>query len=96
MKAQDNAMQQLADQMQKMMMLGMGGGQSQGGFGEDYDPLGRQFGNGKQVGGSIGLPSEGERRRVQDIQRELRERYNDGNRSRNERDYLERLLDLFR
>ncbi len=96
MKAQDNAMQQLADQMQKMVMLGMGGGQSQGGFGEDYDPLGRQFGNGKQVGGSIGLPSEGERRRVQDIQRELRERYNDGNRSRNERDYLERLLDLFR
>ena len=96
MKAQDNAMQQLADQMQKMMMLGMGGGKSQGGFGKDYDPLGREFGNGKSIGGSIGLPNEGERRRVQDIQRELRERYNDGNRSRNERDYLERLLDLFR
>lgn len=95
MKAQDNAMQQLADQMQNMMLLGMGS-RPQGGYGEGFDPLGREFGNGKSVGGTIGIPNEGARRRVQDIQRELRERYNDGNRSRNERDYLERLLDLFK
>ncbi len=95
MKAQDNAMQQLADQMQKMMMLGMGN-RPQGGYGEGFDPLGREFGNGKTVGGTIGIPDESARRRVQDIQRELRERYNDANRPRGERDYLERLLDLFR
>lgn len=96
MKAQDTAMQQLADQMQQMMMLGMGGAPSGGGFGEGYDPLGRESGNGKATGGSIGLPNEGARRRVQEIQRELRERYNDGTRPRGERDYLERLLDLFK
>lgn len=95
-EAQDQAMQQLADAMKNMMMLGMGGGRQPGGSGEGFDPLGRSQDGGKNVGGEIGIPSEGERRRVQDIQRELRERYNDSDRPRSERDYLERLLDLFR
>lgn len=94
--AQDQGLQQMADAMQSMMMLGMGGGQQAGGSGEGFDPLGRSQDGGKNIGGQIGIPSEGERRRVQEIQRELRDRYNDSDRSRSERDYLERLLDLFR
>jgi hypothetical protein len=90
-------MQQLADAMKRMMMLGMGGGgQRPGGYGEGFDPLGRTQDGGKAGGGNIGIPSEGERRRVQEIQRELRDRYNDSERPRAEREYLERLLDLFR
>lgn len=96
MQAQDAAVQQLAEAMQQMMMLGMGG--ESGGYGRGFDPLGRGMnnGDGKSIGGRIGLPNEAERRRVQEIQNELRDRYNDSSRPRGERDYIERLLDLFK
>lgn len=93
-KSLDGAMQKMAEGLQKTMLsLGLipeGTGQ---GSGASADPLGRdQEANGGQ-GGDMTLPSEKERRRVQEIIKELRARSNNSQRPKVERDYLERLLD---
>ena len=69
------------------------------GFGEGYDPLGRGQGkpNGRGKPGSdyVKIPDEKERRRVQEIIEELRSRSNDFSRPKEEREYIDRLLDQF-
>lgn len=84
----DDSVKQMAEQMQQQMMsFGFGG---DGGYGRDLDPLGRPG-----AAGSVKIPDEAERRRVQEIIRELRNRSNDYQRPKVERDYLDRLLDSF-
>jgi uncharacterized protein (TIGR02302 family) len=85
----DDIAQQMAQAMAEMMSFGMmpGGGQ----YGGENDPLGRDIGTSSDVE----IPDEAERRRVQDILRELRDRSNDYQRPKVERDYIDRLLDQF-
>lgn len=92
-KGMDDAIEQIAQQMQQFILsFGM---MPQGdNYGEGFDPLGREQ-NGKMSNKDIGIPDEGERRRVQKIIDELRSRSNDYNRPKIERDYLDRLLDNF-
>lgn len=91
-KGQDSAAKQMAEQMQQSLLSF--GGAGDGNFGEGFDPLGRPDG-GKQIGGDIKMPEEQERRRVQQIIEELRHRSNAPNRSKVERDYIDRLLEQF-
>ena len=97
-KAEDDALEQLAKSMQMMIQMGfMPNGQG-GGFGDGFDPLGRESGepgNGGGISGVIKLPDEKERRRVQQILEELRSRSNEYQRPKVERDYIERLLETF-
>lgn len=95
-EGQDQAMQQVADQM-KAGMSGGGSGsgqQSPGNYGEGFDPLGRDQGK-PQPYSNVKIPDEKERRRVQEIIEELRGRSNDWERPREERQYIDRLLDPF-
>jgi hypothetical protein len=96
-KAEDDALEQLAKNMQAMIQMGfMPNGQG-GGFGDGFDPLGRESGepgNGNMTG-VIKLPDEKERRRVQQILEELRNRSNEYQRPKIERDYIDRLLETF-
>lgn len=89
----DSIMKQMAEQM-KQVMLSFGFMPSQGNFREGADPLGR---GGKEEGqgmeSDVRLPDESERRRVQDIIRELRGRSNNWERPKIEREYIDRLLD---
>jgi hypothetical protein len=88
----DSVMQKMAEQM-KQVMLSFGFMPSRGNFREGADPLGRggeDDGNGDS---DVRLPDESERRRVQDIIRELRGRSNNWERPKVERDYIDRLLD---
>lgn len=95
-EGQDQAMQQMADQMKQMMMMGSGKGegQSSGNYGEGFDPLGRE-GNKNINRSDVKIPDEKERRRVQEIIQELRGRSNDWERPREERQYIDRLLDPY-
>ncbi|TAL31688.1 MAG: DUF4175 family protein [Alphaproteobacteria bacterium] len=97
-KAEDDALEQLAKSMQMMIQMGfMPNGQG-GGFGDGFDPLGRESGepgNGGGISGVIKLPDEKERRRVQQILEELRSRSNEYQRPKIERDYIDRLLETF-
>lgn len=93
-EGQDQAMQQLADQMKAGMMSGGGSGGQSGNYGEGYDPLGREN-NRNPSRSDVKIPDEKERRRVQEIIQELRNRSNDWERPRHEREYIDRLLDPF-
>ncbi|MFN7112797.1 MAG: DUF4175 domain-containing protein [Alphaproteobacteria bacterium] len=95
-EGQDQALQQMADQMKAGMSgSGSGGtGQSSNNYGEGYDPLGRNHGK-HQPFSDVKIPDEKERRRVQEIIQELRGRSNDWERPREERQYIDRLLDPF-
>lgn len=95
-QGQDQAMQQMAERMKQQMMMGSGQGSGGGGgnFGQGYDPLGRKD-NGKTPDSNVKIPDEKERRRVQQIIQELRQRSNDWERPRQEREYLDRLLDPY-
>ncbi len=95
-KAEDQALQQMAQSMQMMLSMGFnpGDGSGDGGYGDGFDPLGREGDNGKE-GGVIKLPDEKERRRVQQIIEELRSRSNEYQRPKVERDYIDRLLQTF-
>ncbi len=95
-EGQDQAMQQMADQMKQMMMMssGNGEGKNSGNYGEGYDPLGRD-GNKNINRSDVKIPDEKERRRVQEIIQELRGRSNDWERPREERQYIDRLLDPY-
>jgi uncharacterized protein (TIGR02302 family) len=92
----DQAVQFMAEQM-KQIMISFGGGRGQGQQGqqgecppEERDPLGNC--PGKSGTGSVKIPDEKERRRVQEIIRELRGRSNNWERPRIEREYIDRLL----
>lgn len=97
--AMDNAVKQLAEQLQTTMM-NFGMPQEGPGYGEGYDPLGRRMGgkpgdNGKPGDDFVAIPEEKERRRVQQIIEELRTRSNDYTRPKQEREYIDRLLNQF-
>ena len=90
-KGLDKTVKKMAESMQQSLMSF--GGMGESGFGEGYDPLGRP--NGITDDGSVKLPGEKERRRVQEIIEELRHRSNEPTRTKVERDYIDRLLDQF-
>lgn len=92
-KGMDQSMAQMAQQM-KQMILSFGMMPRGNNYGEGYDPLGREDG-GQQTDGDIVIPDEAERRRVQEIIKTLRDRSNDFERSKVEREYIERLLEMF-
>ena len=96
-EGQDQAMEKMAEQMKQMMMMGSGEGQGQnnGNYGQGFDPLGREDNNKVNRGGDVKIPDEKERRRVQEIIQELRGRSNDWERPREERQYIDRLLDPY-
>lgn len=83
--------QQMAQMMRQMMMLSLGPGKT--------DPLGRpmQEGNGPSwmPGSQVKIPDEAERKRVQEIQKILRDRVGERERPDYELDYFRRLLKQF-
>lgn len=92
----EQTLQHMADQM-KQIVISFGGGRSgqqQGQRGdcppEERDPLGNCPGGSSTS--DIKIPDEKERRRVQEIIRELRGRSNNWERPKIERDYIDRLL----
>lgn len=89
----DQSVSEMAKGMQQMI-LSFGMMPKGNNYGEGYDPLGRDDGKGNKDD-TIQLPEENERRRVQQIIDELRTRSNDYERPKVEREYIERLLDLF-
>lgn len=89
-KGLDDTIKKMAEAMQQSMMSF---GMMPGSFGEGFDPLGRS--SGKSGTDFIEIPSEKEQRRVQEIIEELRSRSNEPNRTKVERDYIDRLLDQF-
>lgn len=90
-KAQKQMQQQLEQMMQQMQIIGIGP--------QQLDPFGRPLGGGEGPsflqGDKVKIPDESERKRAQDIQRELRERSGDRNRPDYELDYFQRLLKQF-
>lgn len=93
----DQALQFMADQM-KQIVISFGGQRGQGQQGqqgdcppEERDPLGN-CPDGKSGRGTVKIPDEKERRRVQEIIRELRGRSNNWERPKIEREYIDRLL----
>ncbi len=89
-KGLDSTVKKMAEGMQQSILsFGMG---SSGNFGEGYDPLGRPNGVSQE---NIKIPDGKEQRRVQEIIEELRHRSNEPNRTKVERDYIDRLLDQF-
>ena len=96
-KAEDQALEQMAKGLQMMLSMGMmpNNGSGDGSYGDGFDPLGRDDGNGKFSDKNIKIPDEKERRRVQQIIEELRSRSNEYNRPKIERDYIDRLLEQF-
>lgn len=102
----DQATKQIADQITETIVnFGVPQKPGEGGYGEGFDPLGRNQqgdgGNGDDQGGRspstgyVKIPDEKERRRVQEIIDELRTRSNDYTRPKSERDYINRLLNQF-
>ncbi|MEL6213940.1 MAG: DUF4175 family protein, partial [Pseudomonadota bacterium] len=69
-------------------------GQSGQGEGPATDPLGRPIGNALN-GDGVDVPEELEYQRARDVLKELRKRLSDGERTEEEIDYLERLLERF-
>lgn len=98
-KGMDKSMQQMADQLQTTIMsFGFLPEGAEKGFGQGFDPLGRNGkpnDNGQPGTDNIKIPDEKERRRVQEIIEELRARSNDYSRPKQERDYIDRLLNQF-
>ncbi len=91
--AQENLAKQFRQRMQQMIGIGLSGGQR-------YDPLGRPYGgqddpNGRSPDSRVKVPDEAQKKRVDEILRELRERSGDRSRSREELEYLRRLLRQF-
>ncbi len=92
-QAQENLAQQFRQRMQQMIGIGLSGGQQR------YDPLGRPLGNsdqnGQGVDSQVEVPDEAQKKRVDEILRELRERSADRNRPDDELQYFRRLLRQF-
>jgi len=70
-----------------------GQGQESGGSGPGRDPLGRPIGEGS--GDGVEVPGISDAERAREILEELRRRLSDGERSEEEIDYLERLIERF-
>lgn len=87
----DNTIQKMAEEMEQTMLT-FGLSPQEGGYGNGFDPLGREDGT-ASGDGDIKIPDENERRRIQEIIQELRSRANDYQRPKVERDYIDRLLD---
>ncbi|MBN7783515.1 DUF4175 domain-containing protein [Ponticoccus gilvus] len=100
MEALREGIRSLGEAMAEQQQEQQGGGQQ--GFAEggdpreQRDPLGRDSGNSGRVGTDEGLlQGEDVYRRAEELLGELRRRSGDADRSQEERDYLERLLDRF-
>ena len=91
--AQENLSQQFRQRMQQMVGVGLSGGPQQ------LDPLGRPLDDSDEEGrghdSHVQVPDEAQKKRVDEILRELRERSGDRSRSSDELDYLKRLLRQF-
>ncbi|MCB1405834.1 MAG: DUF4175 family protein, partial [Rhodobacteraceae bacterium] len=85
---------QTADQRDRAATDGQG--QAQQADGQGRDPLGRERGNSRD-GGDIGsmVPGEDPRQRARDLLDEIRRRSAERDRSEDERDYLNRLIERF-
>ncbi len=93
--SQEQLSQQFRQRMQQMVGVGLSSGQR-------YDPLGRPLGgkddpNGRSNNSDVKVPDEAEKKRADEILRELRDRSGDrsGDRSQDELDYYRRLLRQF-
>lgn len=94
------AQEEMAEQLQQRMVQMTGFMLSFGQREMRRDPLGRPMGgeygpNGDPQGSRVKVPDEGERRRVQEILKILRQRASDGSRPREELEYYRRLLKRF-
>lgn len=90
-KGLDSTVEAMAEAMQQSLLsFGLPNNSN---FGEGFDPLGRP--DSLTDDGTVKLPAEKERRRVQQIIEELRHRSNEPNRTKVERDYIDRLLNQF-
>lgn len=92
-QGQQELSQQLKARMQQMVGIGLSGGQR-------YDPLGRPYGgeddpNGQAHGSDVKVPDESQKKRVDEILRELRDRSGDRSRPDDELEYFRRLLRQF-
>ena len=92
-EAQEQLQKTLSARMQQMTGLGFNGAQR-------YDPLGRPYGgeeegNGPHHGSPVKIPDEAEKKRVQEILKELRRRSGEMDRPPEEREYYRRLLKQF-
>lgn len=89
--AMQDMSQQMAQMLQQMMMLSLGPNR--------LDPLGRPMQEGRGPswlpGSQVEIPDEAERKRVQDIQKKLRDRAGERERPDYELDYFRRLLRQF-
>lgn len=92
-EAQEQLQKTLTQRMQQMTGLGFSRGQK-------YDPLGRPYGgdqegNGPHHGSQVKIPDEAEKKRVEEILKELRRRSGEMDRPPQEREYYRRLLRQF-
>lgn len=93
-QGQQNMMEEMQQQMMAMMNPLTAPGEQGGGV----DPLGRRREEGGQnrlSGGDVEIPDEATQKRLRDILNTLRDRAGDYTRSKEERDYLNRLLRQF-
>ena len=90
--AQEKLEKQFSKRMQQMVGIGLSG------TGQQFDPLGRPYNNGQNgqnTESTIKIPDEAEKKRVDEIIRQLRHRSGDRSRSREELQYYRRLLRQF-
>jgi uncharacterized protein (TIGR02302 family) len=90
--AQEGMAKQFRQRMQQMVGIGLSGN------GQRLDPLGRPYNdteNGQNPENAIKIPDESQKKRVDDIIRQLRRRSGDRSRSREELEYYQRLLRQF-
>jgi uncharacterized protein (TIGR02302 family) len=97
-QAQQKVIEQLRQSAQALAKQLMDQGQGQGQRGQQRageDPLGRQTGRGQMFGNSVRVPRQSDLQRAREILEELRRRAGDSARTREELDYIERLLKQF-
>ena len=98
-KSEADALEQMrkgASSLAQALMEKMGQGAGQGGNGSGEDPLGRESGAiGGVTGGNVKVPDKDSLARARQILQELRKRAGETGRSKEELDYLDRLLKQF-
>lgn len=92
-EGQEDLAQQFRQRMQQMIGIGLSRGRQR------YDPLGRPLGDdendGNNHGSRVEVPDQSEKKRVDEILRELRKRSGDRSRPSDELEYYRRLLRQF-